>query len=69
VTDIFHQATVAVDAHGTEASAATAVVVGRKGGDVNPDEALQVAVDRPFFFAIRDIATGSALFVGQVVAP
>jgi serpin B len=68
VTDVFHQATVAVDRHGTEASAATAVVVGR-GSSAGPDDPVSVRLDRPFFFAIRDIATGSMLFVGQVVAP
>jgi serpin B len=66
ITDVLHQATVAIDEIGTEASAATAVVVGNKSSAPNP---VELDVDRPFLFAIRDNPTGSPLFVGQVVAP
>jgi serpin B len=64
VTDVLHQATIAVDEKGTEAAAATAVVVGRKGAALN-----SLAVDRPFLFLIRDDATGAILFQGRVVDP
>jgi serpin B len=70
ISDVLHQATVAIDERGTEASAATAVVVsGVSSGPIDPPEPLVVNIDRPFLFAIRDNPTGAVLFVGQVVAP
>ncbi|MCC6525949.1 MAG: serpin family protein [Polyangiaceae bacterium] len=64
VGDVLHKAFVGVDESGTEAAAATAVAV--LGGGV-PDRDL--TADRPFVFLIRDLATGTILFVGQVVDP
>jgi serpin B len=69
LSEVVQQATVSVDEHGTEASAAVAVV-GSAGGSAGPaPEPKVVTVDRPFLFAIRDNVTGSLLFVGQVVSP
>jgi serpin B len=65
ISDVFHQAFIAVDEHGTEAAAATAVVL--TAGAI-PDPPIPFAVDRPFIFFIRD-ATGLILFAGQVVDP
>jgi len=55
-----------VDEAGTEAAVATAVVVELKGV---PSPPIEVTVDRPFVFLIRDIETGTILFVGRVVNP
>ena len=62
VTQARHAALVEVNEEGTEAAAATAVLV-RTG--MKP----AVAADRPFFFAIVDDASGATLFVGTLVAP
>jgi serpin B len=67
ISDVFHKAFVKVDENGTEAAAATAVVVGLTA--FNPVEPIEVKVDRPFLFLIRDIKTGSILFLGRVVDP
>jgi len=64
IQDALHKAFVAVDEAGTEAAAATAVIVGAKGAPINPPE---VVVDRPFIFAIRDRSSGTVLFLGRVV--
>jgi len=66
ITDVVHKAFVSVDEAGTEAAAATAVVVGLTSA---PEQPVQVTVDRPFMFLIRDIETGTILFVGQVMNP
>ena len=70
VSDVLHQATVAIDEKGTEASAATAIILaGTTSAIIDPPTPKVVVVDRPFLFVIRDNPTGSVLFVGQVVTP
>jgi serpin B len=70
VTDVLHQATVAIDEKGTEASAATAIILGgTSSANPDPPQPKVVTIDRPFLFVIRDNPTGAVLFVGQVVAP
>ncbi|HEY3356459.1 MAG TPA: serpin family protein [Polyangia bacterium] len=64
IDDVIHQAHVMVNEDGTEAAAATAVVM--VGGSMPGDA---VTVDRPFIYVIRDVATGTILFVGRVVNP
>lgn len=66
IQDVMHKAFVSVDEAGTEAAAATAVVVGITAAPSSP---VEVTVDRPFVFLIRDIETGVVLFVGRVVDP
>ena len=63
---ILHKAFVAVDEAGTEAAAATAVIVGIVSV---PESPVEVTIDRPFIFLIRDIKTGAILFLGRVVNP
>jgi serpin B len=65
VGDVIHEGFVSVDETGTEAAAATAVVIVR----TSLDPPAIVAIDRPFLFLIRDIPTGAVLFVGRVVDP
>jgi serine protease inhibitor len=65
IQDVIHEAFVAVDEKGTEAAAATAVVVGRTSA---PERAV-FNVDRPFLVLVRDNPTGAVLFMGQVVSP
>jgi serpin B len=66
IDQVYHQAFVAVDEAGTEATAATAVVMERKGGAPAEQE---VRLDHPFLFLIRDVQTGAILFLGHVVDP
>ncbi len=66
IDNVYHKALVAVDEKGTEAAAATAVVMVLKAIGVQP---VEVRVDRPFIFLIRDVETGTILFLGHVVDP
>jgi len=66
IDDVYHKAFVAVDEEGTEAAAATAVVMQLTAA---PAMSVEVTVDRPFMFLIRDIETGAVLFLGHVVNP
>jgi serpin B len=66
ISDVVHKAFVAVDEAGTEAAAATAVIMTLTSV---PPPPVEVTIDRPFIFLIRDIETGAALFVGRVLNP
>jgi len=63
---VIHQAFVDVNEAGTEAAAATAVVM---EGEGPPEPAPVLMIDRPFLFLIRDNKTGSILFMGRVLDP
>lgn len=68
IDDVIHKAFVAVDEAGTEAAAATAVVMAIKGIPIF-EEPVEMVIDHPFIFLIRDRASGSVLFIGRVVDP
>ena len=65
--DVMHQAFVKVDEKGTEAAAATSVAGGTASAPVDPP--FTMTVDRPFLFFVRDVATGTLLFVGRISSP
>jgi serpin B len=66
ISDVVHKAYVSVDEAGTEAAAASAVIVGVTS---MPSSTITLSIDRPFIFLIRDIPTGTILFVGRVINP
>ena len=66
ITAVIHQANIDVDEKGTEAAAATAVVMGRTS---MPAETVTLTVDHPFLFALRDLETGTILFLGRIADP
>lgn len=66
ISEVVHKAFVAVDEKGTEAAAATAVIVGVTSAPVFD---VILTIDRPFMFLIRDIPTGQILFIGRVLNP
>lgn len=63
ITGVLHEAVIKTDEAGTEAAAATAVVVG------TTSVPSYLEVDRPFVFLIRDRATNSVVFLGRVADP
>ena len=63
VQDVLHQAYIAVGEKGTEAAAATGVLM---GGGVPP---ISITANRPFFYFLRDEPTGAILFMGRVMDP
>jgi serpin B len=66
IQDVLHKAFVTVDEEGTEAAAATGVIVGTTS---MPSNIKDMTIDRPFVFLIRDISTGAILFMGRVMNP
>jgi serpin B len=66
ISDVIHKAYVSVDENGTEAAAATGVIVGTTA---MPIDIVDLTIDHPFIFFIRDIQTGAILFIGRVMNP
>ena len=66
IDDVIHKAFISVDEAGTEAAAATAVIIGTTS---MPVEQAVVTLDQPFVFLIRDIQTGAIIFIGRVMNP
>ncbi len=67
VTDVLHQTYVAIDEEGTEAAAATAIVIGETSAPAG--DPVPVVLDRPFLFRIVDTETGATLFLGRIMDP
>ena len=63
ITAVVHKGFVEVNEEGTEAAAATGVIVGPTSAGPS------FVADHPFVFLIRDSVTGSILFLGRIVDP
>ena len=68
IGNVIHEAFIAVDERGTEAAAATAVIMAG-GAPMEPPVPFEFTADRPFLFLIRDTETGTILFMGRVMDP
>lgn len=69
ISEVFHKTFLALDEKGTEAAAATAVVMMRATAFIEKPKPLEVRVDRPFLFAIQHRPSGTCLFLGRVTDP
>lgn len=69
ITDVVHKAFVEVDEEGTEAAAATGVVIGMRGPAPQEPEPKIVRADHPFVFLIRHRESGAILFWGRLAQP
>jgi serpin B len=69
IGDVVHKAFIAVDEYGTEAAAATAVVMIRGTMAIEEEQPIELRVDRPFAFAIQYRQSGACLFLGRVNDP
>ncbi len=66
ITDAVHKAYVSVTEEGTEAAAATGITIGVTSAPPAPKSFI---AEHPFIFLIRDMKTGSLLFMGRVLDP
>jgi serpin B len=66
IAAVLHEVFIAVDEEGTEAAAATAVIVEETSAPIVDGE---LVLDRPFLFVIHDVEHGTPLFVGRVADP
>ena len=63
IAKVVHQANMTVDEKGTEAAAATVVIMRLSAARV------EVRIDRPFLVVLRDVPTGAIVFLGRVADP
>jgi serpin B len=66
ISDVIHEAFIRVDEEGTEAAAATAVIMDLTSA---PVDVVDLQIDRPFLFSLYDRETGEILFMGRVLNP
>ncbi len=71
ISKVIHKAFIDVSEKGTEAAAATAVIMQLVTTSIHhePDPYKIFTADHPFFFMIKDKSTGSILFMGKVMNP
>jgi len=67
ISAALHKSYIDVNEEGTEAAAATGLVVGVTSA--MPDQPVDLTLDRPFVFLIRDRQSGAILFMGRVLNP
>jgi len=68
VSQVVHEGFVEVSEEGTEAAAATGVVVATRAA-IRPEEPLEIRADRPFVWAVVERQTGTMLFAAVVADP
>lgn len=69
ISKVFHKTFLALDEKGTEAAAATAVVMMEATAMQEKPKPVELKVDRPFLFAIQHAPSGACLFLGRVNDP
>jgi len=67
ITDAIHKTVLEVNEEGTVAAGVTGIIVGATGMPAEPP--FRMVVDHPFFLAIRDVPTGTVLFMGTISDP
>jgi serpin B len=68
ISHVAHEAKITVDEIGTEASAATAVIMVPTSAPLK-EKFVSITIDRPFLFFLRDRSTGAILFMGEIGDP
>lgn len=64
-----HKTFLEVGEEGTEAAAATAVIMTKTSLTHDPEETIEFKADRPFIYIIKDNQTGAILFIGRYTKP
>ena len=67
ISGVFHKTWVEVNEEGTEAAAMMAILCQMRGGANSPPPVFRA--DHPFIFFIREMSSGSILFLGRLTKP
>lgn len=66
---VLHGANLTVDELGTEGAAATVIMMPTGAAPGTEPDPLEITIDRPFYYAVRNVETGLILFSGQITDP
>merc|ERR1719400_1050670 len=69
ISDVLHKAQVKINEEGSEAAAATGVIVNTRSGGPSFQRQPEFRVDQPFVFIIHDNANKLPLFIGRIINP
>jgi serpin B len=69
ISEVFHKTFIAVDEKGTEAAATTVITTVYAASILDAPKPIRVRIDRPFFYAIQHVPSGTCLFIGRVTDP
>jgi len=69
ISDVFHRVFVELNEEGTEAAAATGIVMMETAAMVQPAPPPVFDASHPFLFFLREPSTGAILFAGRVIDP
>ena len=69
LSEVLHKTFLSLDEEGTEAAAATSVLLESFGIESEKPQPIEVRVDHPFLFAIQHRPSGACLFLGRVTDP
>jgi serpin B len=70
ISEAIHQTFIEVAEYGTEAAAATAIIVKvTSAGVIKPEEIKRFTADHPFIFLIQQKESGNILFMGRMSDP
>jgi serpin B len=69
ISQVIHQAVVEVNERGTEAAAATTVLMLKSGGMMRQNKPIELICDRPFLFFIHETIKNKVLFLGKYSEP
>jgi serpin B len=69
IDKVVHKTFIDVDENGTEAAAATAIIMEAGGAAPPRQDPIVFRADHPFLYFIRDVQTGTILFVGRMSDP
>lgn len=69
ISDVIHKSFLRIDEEGTEAAAATVVIIERTSAPMQPEDPFEMICNRPFFIAITDTQSSAILFSGMINKP
>ena len=69
VSSIVHKSFISLDQNGTEAAAATAIIMEIESMQIDKPEPKEVMINQPFMFFIYDEENEIVLFVGRLIHP
>jgi serpin B len=69
ISKVLHKTFLDIDEKGTEAAAATAIMMERTAIFIPDEEPVEFRADHPFLIALRHKPTGTVMFIGRIEAP